>query len=183
MVILSLPQIAVWKFLGLKPEFYPFTMKYFDIKVGKLGKKSVLNNRTVLRNSSGDLQGRVKWLGLRLRESARTLEVTPLKKPRNPYQNRKKPAGTEKPYRDFDRYLALYWDFLRRSLWVAPSSESGFHPDFSENLSLGKKPWLEFWQITLNLANFLSLGCLEFSETHIKTLLNPIETAEKMPWF
>ena len=44
----------------------------------------------------------------RLRESARFLEVKPQKKPRNPYRNRKKPAGTEKPYRNFARYLAVY---------------------------------------------------------------------------
>ena len=56
---------------------------------------------------------------IRLRESARFLEVKPQKKPRNPYRNRKKPAGTEKPYRNFARYLAVYLEPWAGSVGVS----------------------------------------------------------------
>ena len=53
----------------------------------------------------------------RLRESARILDVKPKKKPRNPYRNRKKPGGTEKPYGNFVRKLVVNWYIPLLKTW------------------------------------------------------------------
>ena len=66
---------------------------FFEDFVGFEPRKNLL----ILTSDLEEATIQTETMMTRLRESARFLEVTPQKKPRNPYKNREKPAGTEKP--------------------------------------------------------------------------------------